>query len=374
MKTLNDQIQRLRDVLVTCYNTIKRKGGTIPVVGERNMSNLPAAVLSIPQIHSVLTDLEVTANGDYLPADYDADGFSKVTVSVEPNPDIRVNDGCYYEDGSRVPYGISLLHLLSSDNQITMIEDNDIWECFTNKALFSVLPNCKKFRINCKRIAPETLSKGFIPNTVEEIEMPYLEEVEAMSNVQLFSSENHHIKKVYLPLFLGFTKDIYYIGIISQSNSLEELIMPKFCRIYGSGGTQSNTDIRNNPILRKVVFGKIEASKGQPYNYFLGCPQMIHFEIGEGTDISINIAGWNPTTALMSDNSEEGYVDLREDTKFANNLEQFLYNFKTYIAERVADRTGKTALTLTLSAAVYGVLTDEIKAILTSKNWTIAQA
>ena len=33
MRTLNEQIQRLRDALVTCFNAIKRKGGTIPEAG-----------------------------------------------------------------------------------------------------------------------------------------------------------------------------------------------------------------------------------------------------------------------------------------------------------------------------------------------------
>jgi len=84
MRTLDEQIQRLRNVLVTCYNAIERKGGTIPEVGERNMYNLPAAVRSIPQEHTELTELTVTANGEYLPADYDADGFSKVTAQVVP--------------------------------------------------------------------------------------------------------------------------------------------------------------------------------------------------------------------------------------------------------------------------------------------------
>lgn len=82
MRTLNEQIQRLRDVLVDCYNTIKHKGGTIPEAGERNMTNLPDAVRSIPQEHTELVELTVTANGQYLPADHDADGFSKVTANV----------------------------------------------------------------------------------------------------------------------------------------------------------------------------------------------------------------------------------------------------------------------------------------------------
>lgn len=107
MRTLSEQIQRLRDVLVTCYNAIQRKGGTIPEAGERNMTNLPAAVLSIPQTHGVLTELEVTANGVYLPADHDADGFLKVTANFDTSnlPKVKVksfsvNDDCINEDGS----------------------------------------------------------------------------------------------------------------------------------------------------------------------------------------------------------------------------------------------------------------------------------
>lgn len=102
MRTLNEQIQRLRDVLVTCYSAIKRKGGTIPDVGERNITNLPAAVRSIPQVHTELVDLEVTANGEYLPADYDADGFSKVTAKFDTSSlqkvkvtSISVNESCF---------------------------------------------------------------------------------------------------------------------------------------------------------------------------------------------------------------------------------------------------------------------------------------
>jgi hypothetical protein len=82
MRTLNEQIQRLRDTLVDCYNTIKRKGGTIPEVGERNMTNLPDAVRSIPQEHTELTELTITANGEYLPEE-GVDGFSKVTANFD---------------------------------------------------------------------------------------------------------------------------------------------------------------------------------------------------------------------------------------------------------------------------------------------------
>lgn len=106
MITLNEQIQRLRDVLVTCYNAIKRKGGTIPEVGERNMTNLPDAVRSIPQEHTELTELTVTANKVYLPDDYDVDGFSKVTARFDTSsmPKVKVStftvtNDCINEDG-----------------------------------------------------------------------------------------------------------------------------------------------------------------------------------------------------------------------------------------------------------------------------------
>lgn len=106
MRTLNEQIQRLRDALVTCYNAIKRKGGTIPEAGERTLLNMPAAVMSIPQTHGVMAELNVTKDGEYLPATYDADGFSKVTAKFDTSslPKVKVStfkvsNDCINEDG-----------------------------------------------------------------------------------------------------------------------------------------------------------------------------------------------------------------------------------------------------------------------------------
>lgn len=106
IKELNEQIDRLRKVLVTCYKAIKEKGGSIPEAGERNMTNLPAAVLSIPQTHGVLKELEVTADGEYLPATYDADGFSKVIANFDTSSlqkikvsTFSVRNNCIDENG-----------------------------------------------------------------------------------------------------------------------------------------------------------------------------------------------------------------------------------------------------------------------------------
>jgi hypothetical protein len=64
---------------------------------------------------------------------------------------------------------------------------------------------------------------------------------------------------------------------------------------------------------------------------------------------------------------------LVTDEDCHNNLEQFLKNFCTYICQRLADRTGQSKLTLTLSAAVYTAIIadDDIKAELVARNWKV---
>jgi surface protein len=106
MKTLNEQIQRLRDILHTCYESIASKGGTLPPVGERNMTNLPDAVESVPQkIGAELEELTITQNGEYLPQE-GVDGFSKVVAEFDTSSlpkvrlsSLRINNDCIDENG-----------------------------------------------------------------------------------------------------------------------------------------------------------------------------------------------------------------------------------------------------------------------------------
>lgn len=99
---------------------------------------------------------------------------------------------------------------------------------------------------------------------------------------------------------------------------------------------------------------------------------LIHLEIG--SDVSCNIANWAPTNAL-----DASKTDLIEEGSTAtNNLQQFLSNFKTYIAERLTDKG--TGLTLTLSQEVRNAIhaaEDEYgieNIIITKKGWTISPA
>ena len=81
--------------------------------------------------------------------------------------------------------------------------------------------------------------------------------------------------------------------------------------------------------------------------------------------------------ALRTDTDADDYVDLREDMSLSNNLEQFLSNFKTYIAERLKGGYAVgTGPTLTLSQAVRDAIEGDptIAQIITSKGWTISPA
>jgi hypothetical protein len=117
------------------------------------------------------------------------------------------------------------------------------------------------------------------------------------------------------------------------------------------------------PNLKKVVFGTLQYSLKQSNanSSILSLGENCgHLEFGEGTAVSLMLDTWNPTTAL------------------SECLPEFLSNFQTYIADRVADRTGNTASTLTLSPEVYAALEAQegqtILATLTNKNWTVASA
>lgn len=49
MSKINEQIERLRELVRKCYSAVAWKNGTIPNVGERTVSNLGAAIESIPE-------------------------------------------------------------------------------------------------------------------------------------------------------------------------------------------------------------------------------------------------------------------------------------------------------------------------------------
>ena len=126
------------------------------------------------------------------------------------------------------------------------------------------------------------------------------------------------------------------------------------------------------PNIEKIKLGRMQSFNSTnitQYDEDSPMLNLIHLELGQDTAISLDCAKWNPTNAL-----DASRTDLIEEGSTAqNNLEQFLKNFRTYICQRLADRTGQSKLTLTLSAAVYTAIMadDDIKAELVARNWKV---
>ena len=82
---------------------------------------------------------------------------------------------------------------------------------------------------------------------------------------------------------------------------------------------------------------------------------LVHIEFGYGGDeitVSFGLRYWNPHNALNS-----ALDTLIEDADlFTNNLQQFLYNFRTYIINRLYNYKGGTKHIITLHTNVYNIV------------------
>lgn len=253
--------------------------------------------------------------------------------------------------------GVSLVRLLCSDAADSVTElkdDNEEWvmtKAFDN----GLFPSCNEITINADRIV---LGEQGNPTTL----------------LRTVSS----IKKVNL--------NATYAHCSFNIPADGELNAPNLTEFYVNNGTGPNCKIVYAPKLRiatgkniyrwwqtgvggikckKIVVGSIIS--GGLVSWTDGTAEdLIHLEFGAdglgGLQVSQNLSWWTATNVLSD----------------SERLPIFLSNFQTYIADRVVDRTGKTALTLTLSAAVYEALQAQegqtILATLTNKNWNVAQA
>lgn len=274
-----------------------------------------------------------------------------------------------------------------------------IWDCINLRVID--MPNVEEIKGNIRWQNGVYMSaKGS-----EVMEFPKLKSAYPNSNARMFHFSDCRVFKLpaletmprnntaYLDGWENL-EELYLTGLISQGNGTT------------SGGAGWSSQFMNMPKLRKVVYGEklidvlrqvstsTNADGVAYYKSTIGenCPNLIHIEfVNKATNTFLN--SWIPTYALLTEDlveettADDGTVTttttlknslVEEGEPFTCNLEKFLWNFQTYIADRVADRTGQGALTLTLSSAVYGVLQNQegqtILATLTNKNWTVAQA
>lgn len=289
-----------------------------------------------------------------------------------------------------LPDGMSLAQLLcsTSADKVTELQDsNKGWVMTKQFPANTYFPNCKKMELGCedidvtfnynggtvfgidaeyhlpnlKVIHPETINVGFGHGVFDcavqthDIYMPELERIDGGSNFGIIRGQ-------------------------SAQNNTEpfSLYAPKLS-IFGRGARLVRAYKACSTGLEKVVLGIIYSAFEFAHNVptstsGMATPNLVHFEFGQGTNASLNLAGWSPTNAL-----DASKTDLIEEGSTAqNNLQQFLQNFKTYIAERLTDNG--SGLTLTLSQEVRNAIhaaEDEYgieNIIITKKGWTISPA
>lgn len=214
-------------------------------------------------------------------------------------------------------------------------------------------------------------------SSIKHAEFPELEEYygdTSSSMYSIFGSSSTIPQDLYFPKLKKLGS-----GMLLVQN-IRSLVAPQLTEIYTSRVWQ----IMSNIYATKIILGSVINSF--TINFWKGAfTKLIHFEFGadggDGLSASENFGLWTCTDIDLTSN------DLVEDTdKFSTNKQQLLYNFKTYTIGRLANRTGKGKLTLTIGANLYTIVTEEtdiliedtpynewLMAKLAEINWSLAK-
>lgn len=284
--------------------------------------------------------------------------------------------------------GMSVIHLIEHTSDITEInDDNEGWTMTKN--IFSLFTNLKKWISKVRFVSykiPKLNTQAFISNKLEELD---LSEIEDLTNTTTDSNGTAYsgwfnfanLKRANLRKLKSFTGCLFWggkapeelelpaletagRGILQGVSGVKRVIADNLktcpgysynpnliadcpdleyasfaglqsCNMYGTSGAGGT--LQNLPKMKHLRLGKCNIVTANSWNKdcFSGCGSLIKLEIIGNLNQSLYLNNWSPT--------------LDE-----SNLQQFLSNFKTYIAERLTDNG--SGLTLTLSQAVYDAI------------------
>ena len=323
------------------------------------------------------------------------------------------------------PDGISLLHLMTETTvkaSVTELVDDDTWDAFGVSVPIYTFPNVSKVTTHVRSVEQDAEGKTtFIDKMLDELDAPDLEYI----GVKKDSAYNY--KYYYQKLVSGIKSEVVHFPSLrriyntSSAGSTGESGEPALgylpnckrllvenlkdirtsCSAWSGKGTgtqcladapeclelitaiegNTNNNNKNNtgykfivaPKLRKFIIGGVLTNNNDHGLFNTTSTDLVHLEIG-GSTCSLFMNDWSPTNALDASRTDL----IEEGSTAANNLQQFLSNFKTYIAERLTDNG--TGLTLTLSQEVRNAIhaaEDEYgieNIIITQKGWTISPA
>ena len=283
--------------------------------------------------------------------------------------------------------GMSLVRILCDSavgGEITqLLDETKGWTM--NRTFNNLFPNAKTVTLGCRFMQADRANYFNNLSHLEELE---LTDCEMISGDWSYGSGSNHkiignndaLRKFKTPRLkeLRSTTSWSQCPLLVSNPVLEEWYSPKFEK------TNCSYMVHNCPNLQRVVFGKLIADFVSAYgsygeNFTGSNSKMVHFEIGAGTAVSLHLNWWNPSY-ILSDNPT-GTDLIEEGSTAQNNLQQFLENFRDYIADKLQGGypIGQGPI-LTLSQAVrnaihaaestYGI--ENI--IITQKGWTISPA
>lgn len=155
-------------------------------------------------------------------------------------------------------------------------------------------------------------------------------------------------------------KGQYFFATTSKMNYLRLIDMPKLEKYSGdyfriNGDTECTINVPN----------LMDCSKGLIYSYNTA---QTTIKLGNQRGVIIKILSGATTTSIVNITIEKGFATSLDLTG-CNGLE---HDVLLGIINNLADLTGETSLNLIMGSTLLEKLTDEDKAIATSKNWTLS--
>ena len=287
--------------------------------------------------------------------------------------------------------GMSMAHLIGTSQRlaITELTDNNEWsESVTfsdTQRIMSLFPNVESVELGIKELTYDSNNGAFTSSNLTEIKLPHLEVYNGNGLPPGYYSAivyGTQIEELDLSSLKEINRIAYWKSnpcqIAYNCSTLKVVDLSSMTSfLTGMDSGYPGVHFQDCPNIETIKVGKVTSFNSQNFTQYTATDPMtklVHLEFGEGTAISLNLAYWNPSVAL--DPNLDTLIE--EGSTAANNLEQFLSNFRDYIALRLTDNgSGKT---LTLSQAVrnaihaaestYGI--ENI--IITQKGWTISPA
>jgi hypothetical protein len=282
--------------------------------------------------------------------------------------------------------GSILITLVDNCEKLTKLDLSSLEE-FENACLINGNTQLEELRLDNLHTIKKTCAQNIVSilngdSKIKVLRLPKLKTATQKWNggnsMGIITGNNPTIEEIYCDeleeAFFARNGSSQAMVVYNCSNLLK-IDMPKVRNIYcGHNTPGALSELPKLRYLRLGVLEQIYFNSGVGALIGSNLLSLIHLEIGDGTDASMYLEGWNPTYALDSSK-----CDLVEDSEYSNNLQQFRANFVEYIARRLYNHKPDgvhdgVARVVKLHKNVYNALTQNELDEVMNRGWDIATA